>query len=472
MRGNCITFCQDLEELATELPRLPQDLNYVILQNRDAKKKEFKIRPKCLVEALQYLKDNNPYYADVNINMDNVQYYEDREGTIHDIPTINYAYEPKPQDQLLDKEMPMDAKKQCEEDGFDWPIADSIVPNMVPSATIKTLIEKSIQGTKKTTTTSTDDQPNEQASTDDQPNEQASTDDQPNEQEVPDEIKFAWPKRAALPLSETEPGYFSKAFPDLFPDGKGDITVKTRPGPRPYTMEWTKHCLNFYDGTMMFHFICAPITLLSFISLGRFRKHDTFMMVVGNMLQRQKLLQAGNMVCQDEKVQNMTANELKSMLGKVDTDPEAKKIISSLRYFSNHVPGSNQYFYNKLMETKSFAEHLRIRSDDTEMLNLFHTFSMADMYWDDLHQLLDGSERYLGKHVVDHEGLIPEDNADMYITEKQNHEWRAKNLNDNAILCVDYFCDRTEGFITKVLPKTIGVKEYFIRNEFQGLTYI
>ena len=125
MRGNCITFCQDLEELATELPRLPQDLNYVILQNRDSKKKEFKIRPKCLVEALQYLKDNNPYYADVNINMDNVQYYEDREGTIHDIPTINYAYEPKPQDQLLDKEMPMDAKKQCEEDGFDWPIADS-----------------------------------------------------------------------------------------------------------------------------------------------------------------------------------------------------------------------------------------------------------------------------------------------------------------------------------------------------------
>ena len=449
MRGNCITFCQDLEELATELPRLPQDLNYVILQNRDQKNKEFRVRPKCLVEALQYLKANNPFYADVNINMDNVKYYEDRDGTIDDIPTINYAYEPKPQDQLLDKEMPMDEKKQIEEDGFDWPIADSIVPNMVPSATVKSLIEKSVQGTKRTT----------------------STDDQSNEQEVPDETKFAWPKRATLPLSEREPGYFSKAFPDLFPDGKGDITVKTRLGPRPHTMEWTKHCLNFYDG-MTFHFICAPITLLSCIFLGRFQKHDTFMMIVGNMLQRQKILQAGNMVCQDEKVQNMTVDELKSMLSQVDTDPEAKRIINSLRYFSQHVPGSDQYFFNKLMETKAFAEHLRIRSDDTEMLNVFKTFSMADEYWDDLHQLLDGSERYMGKIVVEHEGLIPEDNADMYITRKQDKEMRAKNLNDNAILCVDYFCNRLEGFLTKVLRKTIGLKEYFIRNEFQGLTYI
>ena len=52
---------------------------------------------------------------------------------------------------------------------------------------------------------------------------------------------------------------------------------------------------------------------------------------------------------------------------------------------------------------------MRIDSDDTEMLNLFLTFSAADLHWPNLHRLLPGSEKYLGKTVVKSVRDIPSD---------------------------------------------------------------
>ena len=51
---------------------------------------------------------------------------------------------------------------------------------------------------------------------------------------------------------------------------------------------------------------------------------------------------------------------------------------------------------------------------------------MADLHWDELHRCFPGSEKYLGKEVVDKEDQIPRDQADKYITRAQDYMYRAK----------------------------------------------
>lgn len=128
-------------------------------------------------------------------------------------------------------------------------------------------------------------------------------------------------------------------------------------------------------------------------------------MIVANQFQRTKCLTAGNVVSKDEKVQGMTVKDLKATFAIGEKDEEAQKIINSLKYFSQNLPGSNQYFYQKMCHTQvlfkcllgrhcattnlllqAFMNHLRVRSNDKQMFNIFKTFSMADLHWDELHR--------------------------------------------------------------------------------------
>ena len=67
----------------------------------------------------------------------------------------------------------------------------------------------------------------------------------------------------------------------------------------------------------------------------------------------------------------MTTKELKETFNNGEINEEAQKIINSLKYHTKDIPGSNQYFYQKTGQTKSFLEHLRVRSDDQQMFNIF-----------------------------------------------------------------------------------------------------
>lgn len=79
-----------------------------------------------------------------------------------------------------------------------------------------------------------------------------------------------------------------------------------------------------------------------------------------------------------------TAGQLKDALNA--NDEKAKKLLDSLKYYSQAIPGSSQFWYRKLQQVQAFHEHLRIRSEDTEMFNVFQTFSMADTHWEHLHR--------------------------------------------------------------------------------------
>ena len=81
-------------------------------------------------------------------------------------------------------------------------------------------------------------------------------------------------------------------------------------------------------------------------------------------------------------------------------------------------------------------------SNGEEMLNVFLTFSLADIHMEELHMLLPGHEQYFGKTVVKTlDDIQPDADASQYIDEKLDNRLKRKALNENGHL-VDYFAKK------------------------------
>ena len=147
--------------------------------------------------ALEYLKRKNPFYAGININDDNVKAYEDANGEVDTVTVLHKDWEPE----LEDIEMPFSEKDHLMENTLkgDFPLPDTILPNPLAKDDVETLTKKAID---------TVGQPCDKTTTEGQQDEKMTT--------------FAMPERGTKPLSEFEPGYYSKTFPHLFPNGDGE----------------------------------------------------------------------------------------------------------------------------------------------------------------------------------------------------------------------------------------------------------
>ena len=116
----------------------------------------------------------------------------------------------------------------------------------------------------------------------------------------------------------------------------------------------------------------------------------------------------------------------------------------------------------------SFQEHIRFRSNDTKMMNIFNTYSLADLHSDEIHQALPDSDQYLGKKIVQNECDKPSgEERGEFLTKKQDFLLRARAVDKNSAFIVDHFCKKVEGYVEQVLQRTIGVDEFVIRYEFQ-----
>ncbi|CAG8764532.1 2644_t:CDS:1, partial [Rhizophagus irregularis] len=71
-RGNVINFPQNVQELATKLPRHPSSLDVLVIRRHSASNPEafrdFRVCRNKVIRALNWLKENNRYYADIIID--------------------------------------------------------------------------------------------------------------------------------------------------------------------------------------------------------------------------------------------------------------------------------------------------------------------------------------------------------------------------------------------------------------------
>ena len=442
LKGNTITFEQDLKRIITVLPLLPKDLPFIILESANENNTlEFTVRPQLLLDALVWLKANNHLYKNVTISEENLDHYQRSNGKVIGIRKFNYAYQPdqkkREAEEKRDQEPPMADKDQVNEKDLDgdFPSPDSLVPCVTESDDLETLLRKAVQ--ENTDGEKTEDRKESQ--------ENVTENSSAQEQNPPHlgEVRLPWPERARDPLSEFSDYYYAKCLPNLFPDGVGGEFNRQRKGKQPPFKGWVNHLLNYKD--------------------GRFSNHAFFPMLVANQLQRRTALTLGNVIGK-QSAKDMTMRQFKEELEKENSD-----ILNKVQYYSQRVPGSNSYFYTKTSQAKAMAEHLRHRSEDTEMFNVFLTLSMADMHLKDLHELFPESSEYLNKTVVEPlEMPLDDTEAEPFITKSKDFLLRRQNVNNRALLVVNYFCTKVERLVTEVLPKTIGVKEFIIRYEFQS----
>ena len=68
--GHCINLPQNVNELASSLPRYPKDLSVIIVKvkGRDNTFKDVNVRRQKVLDALLWLTQNNPHYKGVEIN--------------------------------------------------------------------------------------------------------------------------------------------------------------------------------------------------------------------------------------------------------------------------------------------------------------------------------------------------------------------------------------------------------------------
>jgi hypothetical protein len=104
-RGHVCCFQQDIPSISNVLPRLPQDISLIRIikqykdDNGEISSKIFTVRRSKVIEALYWLKEYSIVFQDININIDNLSWMENKEEKqlpaieentiLDDIPDLN-----------------------------------------------------------------------------------------------------------------------------------------------------------------------------------------------------------------------------------------------------------------------------------------------------------------------------------------------------------------------------------------------
>ena len=253
--GHVINLPQDVASFANSLPRLPSELDIIVVRKEGAANthRDFRVRRGVVLHALQWLLANNRYYLNVRINVDALALLPE-DGNLNGLHSITL-------NSTIDDPEPLSAQN---EDPYDAHLSASFVPSTTKRMTEQETVRQSVQER------------------------------QPHQQQVAPPT-VSWPPSGATPINEfnTE-GYISCAFPTLFPTGAADFVA-----PRPLAVtvgNYFKHLLMYAD--------------------GRFARHPRFRYFALNTEMRWRALQAGRIyVHQHPHDAQLSVEELRDMVG-------------------------------------------------------------------------------------------------------------------------------------------------------------
>ena len=205
-KGHVINLPRDITAFATSLPRLPKDLDILIVRKNgsDNTHRDFRVRRSVVLQALQWLKHHNKYYRDININFDHLNQLP-VDGNLSGLTTVA---DPT----TLDENDHFEG-----DDDEDSHNVGSFVPIAAQKMTEKEVVSKSVA-----------------------------------ERQTSAQSVVPWPQRSKTPINEfiTE-GYISCAFPTLLSTGAGDFLA---PRERVVTVgNYFKHILRYGDGRFARH---------------------------------------------------------------------------------------------------------------------------------------------------------------------------------------------------------------------------
>ena len=343
-KGHVLNLSQDIQSLLDTLPQNVSDLPILILRREGANESysDFTVRKQKVLTALQWLKENNPFYKSIII----------------DHTMIDQLPENGVPDGLLQHHAPLEIAETVAVEELDESMQESIPHSDAYE------FDAQMDYTDGCTCDSDENiEANHNSTSFISVPHQEQTELQAIRNTIQDTSQpLLWPAQSKTPLNEfTTEGLATMAFPTLFPHGTGDPTIKAR-----------KRAVSLTESFK--HLICYG-EIQENKAMGRFASHPRFMYWALNMKQRHHLLSQANVYLkQHPNDAALTLHELRSMIDKSTSE----QLMSRLHKYVSKVQGTQQYWYQRSLELKTL---IQTKGSPT----FFFTVSAADTYWPELH---------------------------------------------------------------------------------------
>jgi hypothetical protein len=407
-KGHVCCFEQNIGEVCTILPRLPCDVKIIRVVKQYQKeggeigKTTFCIRRNVVLEALHWLKKHSIEYQDIVIKESNLDWIKDKEGQEQDLPPCDIELDAESQDfqpSLQDRGPAvsqvaevLESQEEEEEEETVFGILPGTAPHLPKekdSTITESLQEATQEGNKNKTGEAT--------------------------------INFPYTDPTPVSEYDTNSGLFPKAFPWLFPGGRGDFHQFRN---KKLTItDWVKNLVLYED--------------------SRFAKDKMFGFYVLNYATRKKNQTSGGYFVDGffkEGPKNL--EELKAKIESGDTS-----WIDRICYYSKLVSGSAGYWRSKRAELYSWIQH-HVEAGHGPP-TFFMTFSCAEYKWQDIKRLVVDRFECAGLPKPDLENIS-----------------FVRLVNDYTLIVQEYFQKRIQLWLDTVGTKVFGIKHYWLRFEF------
>jgi len=406
LKGHVCAFSQHVNEFASVLPRIPDDvavIKVVQIMKKEIgsddleKRVEFCVRKEKVLKALIWLKTYNREYKDIEIDESRFDWLGqdgvgDLNGYTQETEHVTASHEElDPTDDLGPaREQTMKPRTV----GTDVTSVGVIFDNDSPLLSER---DRQIQAGLKSSLSE-------------------------------DANEYAWPSIDDIAISEFDSSVriFCLAFPWLFPGGIGDVV--------DYPTNEKQDLENW--GTMMLYY-----------EDGRFAEDQMFCFYAQNYIIRRRNKKSGSWFTQkfyDGCPTSLT--DMQAAISKGDTS-----LMNTLTYYSRRVTGSNPYWIAKRSELYTWINHHVDLGHGAPMF--FITLSCAEYYWPDVIDLLKDRLRHAGR----------EDEANELHSESPN---LIQLVNDYAVVIQEFFQNRVETFLETTGKTLFGIEHYWVRYEF------
>lgn len=421
IKGHVCSFVQDINDIATKLPRLPKDVTAVkVVRSYKGNDgidaiKTYTIRREKVMRALYWLvryhRDYKDAYESGELTLDETNLSWMKGAQEAELPTAELVREFETREEANGEKTVGVSKQQC---GNPDEFNDEMESSGITSPTKASLTSEAQDAIIRSLKDAASDDTNLSA--------------------------LDWPQQSAEPISEYDDSIriFVNAFPHLFPGGICDVNERERHTNVKVSI-WVKHLLLYRDG----RFARDPIwPFFAYNYALRKRNRDSGAYFVNNIISNPP----------------KSLEELQDSLRNGDSS-----FVSKIMYYQRRVRGSDEYWRYKRSELYNWINHHIAQGHGAP--NGFFTLSCAEYFWPDMIRLLEdriwiaegchrngpGAKTYRNGKVID---LTTDRKA------------RNKAVNDYSIVIQQFFIKRTEDFLDTIGKKILGIKHYWLRFEF------
>lgn len=317
IKGHSISFLMDHTDMVRELnslPVAPAQLPMLVVRQEGVEGvREHRVHRERVRTALIWLKHNNPYYSNIEIDEAVLQSLPE-DGEIVDLPSIvsedahavvNHVvdenalgdetaggFRVNEEDEQSIEGNAVDVGESAGGEDFTYGYCPTIPPQLTEDDRAADFMQRT-------------------------------------RREEPPVVP--WPTRSAHPVSEyNTPGLYSKAFPVLFPDGRGDFSNAHRLQHISLS-EYATHLLNWHD--------------------GRFVKHERFKFFLLNLVERHRAHDVGNAFINAQSASdNLTVDSVVSALNAGD-----ESLVQRIMVYGEKCHGTRQYWFQRRRELEEMV---------------------------------------------------------------------------------------------------------------------